>query len=211
MTSENPLWSSGSPPQCSVGTWMGRKAEGTGCVNMESWFTLQHSRSTTLQSNYTPIKINLKNKGHQTLSESISWSLGHLCQFTWLASSKCIAHSSPEGVLSPWEPSPPVSFLLLTDSFSRYASASCLCHRDPVVNRVHQASNTDRHKPNAPMNVPALGWHVFLPWGERSHRGQNLPRCNVGCPFVPISRGKLDCDPCSVFPLDLVFPPNSSF
>ena len=80
-----------------------------------------------------------------------------------------------------------------------------------MVNRVHQASNTDRHEPNAPVNVPALGWHVFLPWDERSHRGQNLPRCNVGCPFVPISRGKLDCDPCSVFPLDLVFPPNSSF
>ena len=108
-------------------------------------------------------------------------------------------------------PSPPVSFLLLTDSFSRCASASCLCHRDPVVNWVHQASNTDRHEPNAPMNVPALGWHVFLPWGEWGHRGQNLPRCKVGCPFVPISRGKHDCDPCSVFPLDLVFPPNSSF
>lgn len=72
--------------------------------------------------------------------------------------------------------------------------------------------------------VIQTGMNQMLEWRSRfsgdmrfSHEvnevsgGQNLPRCNVGWPFVPIRKGKPDCEPCSVSPLDLVFLPNSSF
>ena len=61
ITNKNLLYSTGNSIQQSVITYMGLESKKSGYMCMYNQLTLLYSRNITLQINYIPIEINLKN------------------------------------------------------------------------------------------------------------------------------------------------------
>ena len=77
ITNENLLNSTGNPTQCSVWPkWERNKKTGDIGIYITDWFFWTVETNTTLQSNYTPVKINLKKQKHK------NWIFGFgICKY----------------------------------------------------------------------------------------------------------------------------------